>query len=201
MKSAMMIKETELSLPDWKNDGELTKWQHKLSEVSTKLSQAESRRSVLTDEIQQTEQALIRVRSKVILGEGSDKDGAHQEEALSSLEAEQKNLGTELEALKMAKSQIEREIIEAEAGAKSRALEQFLPLLEQKANGLILALESAEKLNGELQELERFLDSQQLRQQNAWVPKLLCIQSISFPGGISAYKQGLEVQLRKLSKT
>ncbi len=137
----------------------------------------------------------------MILGEGSDREVAHQEAALSSLAAEQKSFGTELEALKVAKSPIEQEITEAEAEAKSCALEQFLPLLAQKANGLILALESAEKLNGELQELERFLDSQQLRQQNAWVPKILCIQSISFPGGISAYKQGLEVQLRKLSKT
>jgi len=200
MKTMMTKSQPELSIPNWKNDAELTRWQHKLSEVSTKLSQAESRRNTLTDEIQQTEQALIRVRSKVILGEGSGKDGAHQEKALSSLEAEQKNLGTELEALKMAKSWIEQEIIEAEAGAKTRALETFCPLLESKFKGIVMALETAEKLNEDFKELERLLDSQQLRQQNAWIPKILCIQSITFPGGIKAYKESVEAQLRKMGR-
>jgi len=198
MKSATMTRQHESPIADWRADSEITKWTQKLSEVSTKLSQAESRQNSLAREIEQSEESLIRVKSSLILGEGSDEGVATHESALESLHKEQTRLTSEIAALKFAQSRIQQEISTAEAAAKDHALQAFRPILEDKGQALVSTLEAARQLNEEFEALEQQLDKQGLRQQNGWIPKILCVKNINFPEGISAYKQNLEAQLRKL---
>ncbi len=184
-------------IPQWRSDPDYVRWTEKFGEINQQLRETEGQQQQTKEAIQAAEEAVVKIRSEVILEEGNQEDIEVEEANLSNLRQSGESLTLELKALRVAKDRAVREAGEAEAAAKEKAKAIILPLYQELVAVTLANVEAVIKSDQAVQDFERSVSQSGLALHQGAFGSPFIINSLNIPHGVKDYKRTVEGLLNK----
>jgi len=187
----------KFNIPTWKDDAAFMKWNQKSQEISQQIMEAEAQERYIHEELRQTEEKAIRLKSEVLLGEGSESDLKEAEASVERLL--QRKIGNykEIQALEVAKTRAEKETTKAEEEAKTKAMQIVLPLYQNEVAKTLEILQAGDEQNKRVEEFEALASKRGLSLNGGSFGSPYVIRNLSFPEGLKEFWKSVEGLLYK----